>query len=72
MTSTTELQALIGKQGTLTTKDGWFVPVVILDARTAYGRVDVQVEQDGRVRPYRPEQGTPMVWVALDRVKVEP
>lgn len=42
----TELQKLIGSEGTVDL-EGLKVPVVILNARRAYGRIDVLVSPSG-------------------------
>lgn len=56
-----ELSRLIGRRA-MWRRNGVAVPVVIRDARSNYGRVDVLVE---------PLRGAGRTWVELRRVEVE-
>lgn len=59
-----ERDNLIGRTGTLRTKDGWDVRVTILDAREVYGRLDVLVtDQEDELEHAR--------WVNAERVRVQ-
>ncbi len=65
-----ERDNLVGKRGWLdvpkpykSTGPLFVIGVRILDARSAYGRIDVLVE---------PESGEGQAWVSADRVKVRP
>lgn len=60
----TERANLIGRRGTMTyehSSGDLEFPVNILDAREAYGRLDVLVT---------PAEGSGQAWVSADRVKV--
>ena len=62
-----DLAAYVGQHGILRVQTGSesiAVPVTILDAREAYGRIDVRVvATDG-------DDDQPGTWVSADRVKV--
>jgi hypothetical protein len=60
MPTARELGALIGKRVTLTTREGLKIPAKVVDARYAYGRMEVLVE---------PIHGTGRSWVRTDRIK---
>ena len=62
-----DLAAYVGQHGILRVQTGSAaldMPVVILDAREAYGRIDVLVSTDGQ------EDHAPNTWVSADRVKI--
>ena len=63
-----ELHALIGKTGTLTTlSERLNVRVVVKDVRAVFGRVDVLVLVEGAAtRVVNPE-----AWVAFDRLVID-
>ena len=51
----------IGKTGTFTTKEGWKLPVQVVDARTAFGRLDFSIQPlDSDLQP---------IWVGANRVQ---
>ncbi len=56
-----EIHELLSKAATLHGKDGMDIAVRIVDAREAYGRLDVRVT---------PVAGSGEVWVNADRVTI--
>lgn len=57
-----ELAALLGSSGLLRSADGLRVSVRVLDARPAFGRLDLLVE---------PVEGSGSAWVSADRVNLD-
>jgi hypothetical protein len=56
-----EIQNLIGKSGRLEVEKNFIVAVTILDARSAFGRMDLEVT---------PANGSGSKWVSMERVTV--
>lgn len=54
-----EAVALIGKRGTLTTREGLEIPVRVLEARQVYARIEVLV---------KPIHGAGEAWIRADRL----
>ncbi len=55
-----DLAALVSKRVTLTTREGLQISVKVVDARYAYGRMEVLEE---------PVHGEGQAWVRIDRIK---
>lgn len=55
------LAAMIGQQGEYRPGTGLTIPVLVMDARRAFGRVDLRITPVG---------GYGVLWVAGDRVKL--
>ena len=62
MMAAREIVQLLDREATLTTAEGLRFQVTIVDARQAFGRLNVQVE---------PIAGEGTAWVSMDRVEVE-
>lgn len=55
--TTSQLASLIGKRGTWKAPNGLIIAVIVDDARTAFGRVDLSI---------RPEAGAGHAWINAD------
>ena len=63
MTLLEELTSYVGRTGLLRT-DGLLVPIVVIDAKRAYGNLRLRV---------RPKDARPLgtVWVSIERVELD-